>query len=659
MTAKDGDLDLEKLVRQFEEATEQQRSADELAERDRDYYDGKQLTDEEEETLRRRGQPIVVFNRVKPKIDALLGFERKLRNDPKAYPRTPKHEQDAESVTDAIRYVLEDQRFEVKRSEACENLFIEGVGALSVTVRESRRGVDVAINTVPWDRLYSDPYSRRRDFSDAAYMGIVIWMDHADAKQYGPDAEKLVQECFDNRDWSGDKHDDRPNSTAWVDSKRKRVRVCQHYWREGGQWMHAIFCRAGFLRAPEPSPYLDEDGQPECCILAQSAYIDRENNRYGVVRQMISPQDEINKRRSKALHYLNSRQVIAEHGAVDDVAQAKRELAKPDGYVEVAKDFRFDVSDPVQMAAGELQLLQEAKNEIDASGVNPALEGDLNAPSGRAVEALQQAGLAEMAVVFDGMRDLTWRVYRAVWNRIRQYWEGERWIRVTDDERNIRWVGLNTPGQAPVADLDVDIILMDAPDSLTIQSEQFQMLTEMFKAAPQAIPLDVVIEASSLRSDTKRRILEKVNGTGQENPAVAQAQAMLQEMQQQMAQMQQALQDAEMRAENATRKAEVDAAKLEVEAYKAETDRLNAQIEASRIDAEAARVDDEKAVRDEAQVEQTNKDELLIAALAAITQPKVKSGRMVRAEDGSYQFEVFEAPPMPLEPDMQAEVMNG
>ena len=530
-----------------------------------------------------------------------------------------------------------------------------------MTIKEGGEGLDIVINHVPWDRFYFDPYSRRRDFSDAAYMGIVVWMDESEAGSFGEGAEAILQECFDNRDWSGDKHDDRPRSTAWVDTRRRRVRVCQHYWREGGKWMHAIFCRAGFLREPAPSPYVDEDGLPECCILAQSAYIDRENNRYGVVRQMISPQDEINKRRSKALHYLNSRQVIAEHGAVDDVDRAKIELKKPDGYVEVAKDFRFDVADPVQMAAGELQLLQEAKNEIDASGVNPALEGDLKAPSGRAVEALQQAGLAEQAVVFDGLRDLTWRVYRAVWNRVKQYWTEERWIRVTDDERNMRWVGLNTGEGAPVADLDVDIVLMDAPDSLTIQSEQFEMLTEMFKAAPQGIPLDVVIEASSLRSDTKRRIMEKINGTGQENPAVAQAQAMMQEMQGQLQQLQQALADAEQRAENAQGKAEVDRMKLEVEAFKAETDRMTAEMESMRINTEASRMETEQVDREVAQETDFAKDEAFLAAMAAIVQPKIKTGRMVRQEDGSYLFEVVEQATPTQEPmsDAPVEVMNG
>jgi hypothetical protein len=524
--------ELEKLVRQFEEAQDQGRDARVLCERDRDYYDGNQLTDEEIATLTQRGQPPVVFNRIGPKIDALLGFEQRMRTDPKAFPRTPKHEAEADSVTDAIRYVLDDQRYDFIRSDMAEDLAIEGTTAVSITVRQSKQGYDIVLSQVPWDRFYYDPYSRKRDYRDASYMGVVVWMDADEAEaQFGAKARELVEGVLDNQDWSGETYDDRPRNTAWADSRRKRVRVCQHYFKQRGVWMHAIFCRGGYLMGPAVSPYKDEDGTPECCIVAAAAYSDRDNNRYGIVRRMISPQDEINKRRSKALHYLNSRQVIAERGAVDDVEQARRELSRPDGWVERNPGTEFEVNEPIQMAAGELQLLQEAKNEIDASGVNPALEGDAQAPSGRAQEMLLQNGLAELTKYFGTLRDLNWRVYRAVWNRVRQFWQEERWIRVTDDEKNLRWVGLNIqptddfgnpagPMQNQVAELEVDIILYDAPDSVNIQSEQFQMLVDLFSKAPDRIPLEMVIQASSLRN--KDQLLEHLKGQGQPDPAQAQ-----------------------------------------------------------------------------------------------------------------------------------------
>ena len=84
---------LETLVSWVEDAEEATDTARKAAERDRDYYDGKQLTSAEKAELRKRGQPDVVINRIKPKIDYLSGFEAANRTDPRAFPRTPNDEE--------------------------------------------------------------------------------------------------------------------------------------------------------------------------------------------------------------------------------------------------------------------------------------------------------------------------------------------------------------------------------------------------------------------------------------------------------------------------------------------------------------------------------------------------------------------------------------
>ena len=95
----------------------------------------------------------------------------------------------------------------------------------------------------------------------------------------------------------------------------------------------------------------------------------------GWCRGLISLQDEINKRRSKALHLLSVRQVIAEQGAVPDVDKARREVAKPDGYVEVMPGLKFEIEQTADLAAGQFQLLQHATAEMQLSGPNAAMSG--------------------------------------------------------------------------------------------------------------------------------------------------------------------------------------------------------------------------------------------------------------------------------------------
>lgn len=606
MTDKDDSMAHLDAIERFEEAFDNSQDERELSERDRDYYDNKQLTEAELEALRKRGQPPVISNRIAPKIDALLGHEKRMRTDPRAYPRTPKHEQEAQSVTDSIRFVCDSNRFSQIRSNVAENLFIEGCGAATVTVRQVRGQFEVKITNVPWDRFYRDPHSRRRDFKDANFLGEVLWMDEADALRKFPGKEDVIQSCYAEGLSVGDTFDDRPK-VSWSDRKRKRIRVLHERYLKDGVWHTCIVCRGGYLRDPQVSPYVDEEGTPQCDLVATSAYIDRENARYGVVRRMISPQDEINKRRSKALHLLNSKKIVAEKGAVEDVEQARREAARPDGYLEVTPDMRFEFVDEPGLVQGQFALLQEAKNEIDASGVNPALEGDARAPSGRAQEMLLQSGLAEMAGVFEAIKDWSWEVYRQVWYRIRQYWTEERWIRVTDDERNLKWVAINKPvtrfeqimqeaeqtgqqlppemlaqmqtdprmhqvvsTQNPLAELDIDLILEDGPDSVTIQSEQFEQLVELKKADPQSIPTRMVIEASSLRN--KDQILEHLEQGG----VPPQLQKQMQEMQEALKEAQSKLQEAEQKAQSAQTDAAIRAHELRIKEYEAVTDRIKA-----------------------------------------------------------------------------------
>ncbi|MGX7895475.1 portal protein [Tsuneonella sp. HG222] len=554
--------DVGPLVRMFEESEQSTREARIKAERDRDYYDGKQWTPDEVQALERRKQPVVTYNRIQRKIDFLSGLERQQRKDPKAFPRTPKDEDAADAATDAIRFVCDDAEWDDIRSAAWDNLLIEGTGIVFVGVQQGREGYDPMLAHIPWDRFFHDPASSRTDFDDARYMGIVTWYDADVAEEKGWPKEVVESTIAQAKDF--ETYDDKPKDNLWADYSRKRFRAIELYHKERGQWMRCVFTYGGYLEPKAPSPFVDEDGKPENPLKARSLYIDRDNNRYGAVRVLISPQDEVNKRRSKGLHLITMRQVRASRTVAEDPEEIRREMAKPDGIV-LAEDGEFEILPTNDMAAANLQLLQEAKNEIDLLGANAALAGkNENDMSGRAILAQQQGGMVEVARMFDRLRSLSIDVYRGVWNRIRQVWPEERWIRVTDDERNMRFVGLNQKitvrmlaeevGQGDpqamqkaaklvgpnvlqaymqgdpqaqmalglfvqqngdqvvevrnaVNELDVDIVIDEGMDTPTVQAEQFDAIVKMLPAlgpmaqSPQMIA--TVIEASQLRNKDK------------------------------------------------------------------------------------------------------------------------------------------------------------
>lgn len=128
--------DVSVLCRRFEEAEDMTYDARKRSERDRDYYDGQQWTRAELDTLAKRGQPALTVNYVKRKVEYLRGFERRMRSDPKAFPRTPHEDQLAEAATDSLRYVADQNDFDVTRSDVYEDMLIEGYGGADVTVVE-------------------------------------------------------------------------------------------------------------------------------------------------------------------------------------------------------------------------------------------------------------------------------------------------------------------------------------------------------------------------------------------------------------------------------------------------------------------------------------------------------------------------------------------
>jgi hypothetical protein len=582
--------ELRMLVQYFEESEDMTQQSRQVAENCRNYYDGYQYTAAEIAALKKRGQAPVYDNHIRRKIDSLCGLERRTRTDPKAFPRNPQDEKTAEAATDSLRYVADQNRFNAIRSEVFNDILVEGTGAAEVVVEEKPGGdLMVMVKRVPWDRFFYDPHSRMLDFEDAIYKGIVIWLDASQAKRDYPGREDAIDTTM-IIGVQGETYDDRPKYT-WCDSKRKRVRVVQIHYYQDGEWWVATFTKGGFLVDPVVSPYQDKWGRSACPIIARSGYIDRENDRYGHCKDLIPLQDEINKRRSKALHLMSQRQTFGNKRAIVDVKAAKAEMAKPDGHVQIndAAEFGkdFGVIPTGDMAQGQVLMLDQALASMNATGANSALQGkDERAQSGVALQTKIQAGATELEPQTDGLREWTHQVYEAMWMRVRQFWTGEKWVRVTDDDRNMKWVGLNKPVtlqdkisqlqpqeqqaliqqlqlqpgdprlqqvievENGVSGLDVDIIVDDGPDVATLQGEQFQLLAELAGTpqGQQEIPFTAIIKASSLRN--KDTILDEIEKRRE--------------------QMQQSQQQAMEEAKQLGRaEAEADIAKKQAEAQKA------------------------------------------------------------------------------------------
>lgn len=561
---------IEELRRRAEEARSDPKGRRTKSKKAREYYDGPgQLTSEVRATLRLRAQPAIYTNRVRPAVNGILGVLEQARSDPQAYPRNPQDQDSADVVTKVLRFIADKADFSSIKLDVADNHFVEGNGAVIVEMD----GDDITPTQIRWEEFYFDPYSRRHDFLDARYLGIAKWVDADSIKKrwadriaeigdpMNPSGETMFSETFEDRGDQG---------LGWINTKRRRVLLCEEYALEDGEWKRIVYIAAGHLEYG-PSPYVDEKGQPACPIEATSCYVDLDNGRYGIVDDMMPIQDEINASRSRSLHLMNSRQITVDPtsiAATVDSETLRQEAAKADGVLPPGAT----INQTSDMTQANMVRNQEAKAEIERMGPTPAVLGrnESGSQSGRARLVSQQAGLTELARPIGRLNNWELRVYRQMWARARQFWTDEMFIRISDDVRAPEWLKVNEPQMGMVmqpqqvagpdgqpmmamvpamgqvgtknrlAEMDVDIILDTVQDTATLAQEVWAELVQLVGQAGglEAVyspAFELMIEASPMADKT--RVIELIKKGRDE-----QQQNQVQQLTQQVQQLTQALQ---------------------------------------------------------------------------------------------------------------------
>lgn len=595
-------------VNQAASATAQNNT---LALRDRSYRDGNQLTAEIIAAQNARGQASVVFNLIEQKINTLCGLERQQRRDIVAKPRRKMQDAKADAATHSIKYTALDQNYDNLASEVFEELVVEGgsVGVyFGVTEGGEGKNPQINIERLSWAETVTDPYCLYRDSTRGArFIGRVKWLDFDYAKEcYPAYADALMPLSAGTGSVFTERYDDKPVN-VFYDTQRARIAIYEVWERYQGKIYQGIFTQAVMLYYDE-SPYRDEDGNPIWPFEVNSAYIDKDGNKYGVVRGLVDAQDEINHRHSKAIHLMSCRQFMLDRTGTDmEIEDVQDELAKPDGGLTVNRPDAITMLPTNDMLASQVQMLQLAQEYILNTGARAQLADSSPSQSGRAALVEQSAGMAELGTIFDIHNEWKNRCYRKIWNLQKQFWTEPDWLTVLGSNKEVQYIGINEPitegerfieqlkaKKIPITpdiqaqadsltnivgvrnrlpDLDVNFELEQSIDAPALQIEQFQTLAQIIQT--QNIPparLQLLIEASSLNN--KRDLLDMIK---QEQEQAAQQQTQLppdvqqyiQQLEQQVTENAQNLKVEQLKAQTTLQKADMDnQAKKDIEEIK-------------------------------------------------------------------------------------------
>ena len=532
-----------------------------------DFYDGTQWTAEEVARLAESAQAPIVINKIAPKIDNLAGTEvaGRTRIVYRSRSGDEQEEMAARVLTDLALYVAErgDQALEI--SSVFRAGLVGGIGWLDIGVEETNEGVEIFARAEDEFAVVFDPLSRRPDYSDARFVARERWLDRDEVGRLFPDKAASVVASLESQSatmgagFQGANpyalaRGGRGDEVGYYDPERQLYRLVEVQYREPAkQWrlrladgrlvatfdkaklrmrgvtveevvmvprVHVAYFAGDVLLDNRPLGY----GHNGFTLVPFVYKRQRADGRpYGLVRAALDPQRELNKRRSKAMHLLNTAQVIADIDAVEDPNTLAREAARPDGIIlkRAGKDLR--ILRNTDLAVSQVQVMEQAGRDIqDVIGVfDENIGKQSNATSGVAIQQRQMAGSLNQMFAFDTLRLLKKELGGQVLELVKQYFTEEMVIKITDNLGAGRMIKLNEPvigadGKVvrgadgrPVVLPDLqggsfDVVVEEVRDVLSARELEASQL-EMLMKAGVPVPPDVLVEVSGVAG--KERIL--------------------------------------------------------------------------------------------------------------------------------------------------------
>jgi hypothetical protein len=514
--------------------------ADEIAEAKIaiEYYHGKQFSKQQLKDFFARRQAPIVFNRVRPKINSIVGVLKKMRGDPKAFGRNAPDEAGAELATQCVRSALDACHWDTKESALLVMGCCHGLVVAELGLPPGDKG-DCNPDVAPVDSrtFFYDPRSLQHDLSDARYMGTSKFVTQDEFEELFPpqDGKPGWDEASGSHGDDSQTEFEYDKQYLWSQGKNK-LRLVEHWYRTKGEWRYCFYAGSTILDYGR-SPFYDEKGKTVCRYIGFVVQIDEEGDHYGFVRHLRGPQDTMNFAKMKMAWIASARQLKVGRSALggdgQDIETKRTEAARADGVLiwEVDPN-EIEVITQEAEFLKQAQFYQDAKQEIDNFGPSPALAAQGGAPadvSGRSLAMQQQASLAELGPFLESWNGWRLRIYRALFVAQQRNWQAERYLRVTKDQQTVQYVQVNGIGLDEygrpilvnaIGNLDVEILMDEGPNTANVMGDSFDLMSALaLKGMP--IPPPALIELSPLPRSEKDKLNALMN---QQDPAKVQMQ---------------------------------------------------------------------------------------------------------------------------------------
>jgi len=588
------------------------------------FYRGDQWDESDVAALDAEGRPALTINTVLPTVNTVLGEQSTRRADVQFKPRRGGDEAVAHTLTKLYMQIADNNKLDwVEQQVFSDGLILDGRGYFDVRIDFSDH-VEGEIRITAKDPLdiLIDPDAKESDPKTWNEVFETKWMTLDEIEElYGKKKAEELRfiaengngygrdsiEYEENRYGDLDSTDDYLGAGIPGDDEYRNVRALRVIERQHKR-MTRVMCfvdpETGDTRdVPEPwseakakkfakqyslnlirkvkrkvrwtvtcdKIVLHDDWSPynDFTIVPYFAYF-RRGRPFGMVRNLLSPQEQLNKIASQELHIVNTTANsgwMVESGSL--VGMSADDLEEHGAETGLVLEYNRGSTPPVKIQPNQIptgldRISQKAALNIKAiSGINDSMLGTDSAEvSGVAIQAKQNRGAIMIQVPLDNLRKTRQYLAEKILDLVQTFYTERRVIMITNEEdplkpREPMVINEMTPEGQIINDLTIgeyDVVISTAPARDSFDEVQFAEALNL-RQVGVAIPDDAIIEYSHLAR--KQELAKRIRVlTGQEPPTPEQAEVMA--MQQQMAMQQLQLEIAKLEAE--VRKLQSDAA---------------------------------------------------------------------------------------------------
>lgn len=583
----------------------------EMAKKCDSYYRGEQWDDYDVAALEAEGRPALTINTILPTVNTVLGEQSTRRADIRFKPRRGGDEDVAHTLTKLYMQIADNNKLDwVEQQVFSDGLIMDGRGYFDVRVDFSdhlegevritaKDPLDIIIDPdakeydpKTWNEVFESKWmtldeieelygkKKAEDLRFVAENGNSFGRDSVEYEEnrYGdldPEDDYLGMglpgegeyrnvkalrvierqhkritkvNCFVDPDTG----DQREAPEAWSESKQKRFAkqynlTLMSKVKRKVRW--TVTCDKVVLH-DDWSPYND------ITIVPYFAYF-RRGRPFGMVRNLLSPQEQLNKIASQELHIVNTTANsgwMVESGSL--VGMTSDDLEEHGAETGLVLEYNRGSNPPAKIQPNQIPTgldriaMKAAANIKTISGVNDSMLGTDSAEvSGIAIQAKQNRGVVMIQVPLDNLRKARQYLAERILDLVQTFYTEQRIIQITNEDdpmkpREPMIINEMTPEGRIINDLTVgeyDVVVSTAPARDSFDEVQFAEALNL-RQVGVAIPDDAIIQYSHLaRKEELAKRIRMITGVEQspeqQEMAAVQSQMAMQKLQLEIAEM--------------------------------------------------------------------------------------------------------------------------